>query len=211
LGAPWRSTALWLDLFGLLLALVGYFGPWVPHRTAALTVTGYELAEFAKFFPQVQEHLVPVTSSLLLTPVIAGGALVGLLVHGNARRVIVRLVATGLSILLVLAAMPPYEYLQAPEYRGHLILAAVGLLFVFLSSLAGRLSRLVRPLLAAVLALMGASCALWQFRLLHPLIVRLYGQPVGLGWGLVTCVAGFALLLLSAIWDAYAASASNRR
>ena len=37
-----------------MLAIVGYLGPWVPHKTAALTVTGLELAEFAKFFPQVQ-------------------------------------------------------------------------------------------------------------------------------------------------------------
>jgi len=35
----------------------------------------------------------------------------------------------------------------------------------------------------------------WQFALLRPLVVALYGAPLGLGWGLIACVAGFALLL----------------
>ena len=174
-------------------------------------MTGYELAEFAKFFPQVEAELVPVTRGLLLTPVIASAVLLGLLVHGNVRQLIVRLVATGLSILLVFAALPPYEFLQAPEYRDQLTLAAIGLLLVLLSPLAHRLSRLVRRLLVILFALAGAPIALWQFAHLHPLVVALYGKPVGLGWGLVACATGFALILISGIRHAYAASASSCR
>ena len=55
---------------GLVLILVGYFGPWVPHRTAALAVTGLELAEFAKFFPQVQGGVVSITRELFYLPLV---------------------------------------------------------------------------------------------------------------------------------------------
>ena len=78
-GGSWLSRiwaiSFWLRLLSLVLATAGYFGPWVPHETAALTVTGFELAEFAKFFPQVQGGVVPVIRALFLTPLVAAAIL----------------------------------------------------------------------------------------------------------------------------------------
>jgi glutaredoxin-like protein len=162
------------------------------------------LAEFAKFFPEVQDELVPVTRELFLTPVVAAAVLFGLRAHGGARCPITRLVVTGFSILLVLAALPPYQFLRAPEYRNQLMLTAVGLLLVLLTAWAARLPRRAQGILVALLAVAGASAGLWQFAHLHPLVVALYNQPVGLGWGVVACAAGFALLLLSGILAAVA-------
>jgi len=189
-----RDSGFAIRLFGLVLVIAGYFGPWVGHKTAALTVTGPELSEFAKLFPQVQGGVVPVIRALFLTPLVAAAILLGLLANQLINRQISkstnrqiskstnqqiskstnRLPRTLLMLvaaLFALAALPPYQYLLAPEYRGHLVLAAGGLLLVLLT--------------------------LWQFVLLHPLVVALYDEPLGLGWGLVVCVVGFALVLIS--------------
>ena len=57
--------------------------------------------------------------------------------------------------------------------------------------------------LIAILALIGAIPTLWQFALLHPLVVDLYTEggsgPLGLGWGLITCGIGCALVALSGV------------
>jgi len=202
-GGSWLSRiwaiSFWLRLLSLVLATAGYFGPWVPHETAALTVTGFELAEFAKFFPQVQGGVVPVIRALFLTPLVAAAILLGLVANQCIRRPITRLATTAFAILLTLAALPPYPYFFDPQYRGQLALAAGGLLLVLLTPLACHLPRRARGILIALLALAGAVPALWQFALLRPLVVALYNAPFGLGWGLVACVAGFTLLLLCGV------------
>jgi hypothetical protein len=190
-----RIAGSGLCLCGLVLAVVGYFGPWVPHETAALTVTGFELAEFAKFFPQVQGGVVPVARVLFLTPVIAAAILLGLWVNRRGIRLALRLVGVGCAVVLALAALPPYQYLLDPSYRAQLVLTVGGVGFVLPTLLACRLPQRGRGILTALLALAGAVPALWQFVLLHPLIIALYGGVVGLGWGLIVCTAGFALVL----------------
>lgn len=189
-----RKLASVTLVVGLGLVIVGYFGPWVPHKSAALIVTGPELAEFAKFFPQVQGGTVPVTRGLFLTPVIASAILSGLVVSRFAQRPVVRLVGAALFALLALVALPPYEYTLAPEYRLHLALVAGGVGLTLLTLLAHRLSWRAWGALVALAALAGAAFPLWQFALLRPLIVALYGQTVNLGWGLVVFVVGSALL-----------------
>ena len=184
---------------GFALVVVGYFGPWIPHETAALTVTGFELAEFAKFFPQVQGGVVSVTRCLFLTPVAAAAILLGLVVSKLIARPAVRFVGAGFAALLVLVALPPYGFYLAAEYRGHLTLAVGGAALVLLTLLAHRLPRRAWGILLAVTALAGIAPALRQFALLHPLVAALYGTPIGLGWGLVACLAGFGLLLLSGV------------
>ena len=62
----------------------------------------------------------------------------------------------------------------------------------------GLVARVV-GILVMVLALAGAIPALWQFALLRPLVVALYGQSLGLAWGLFACAAGFVLLTLSGL------------
>ncbi len=191
----------WLRLVGLVFIIVGYFGPWVPHETAALTVTGFELAEFAKLLPQVQGGVVPVTRELFLAPLIAAAILLGFLAqpaNQQTNKPTNKLLILA-AILLALAALPPYQFFLALQYRRQLILAAGGLLLVLLTPLARRLPRRVQGVLVALLALAGDVPALWQFALLHPLVVALYNEPLDLGWGLVTCTAGFALLLVSGI------------
>ncbi len=194
------GSGVWL--LGVVLVVVGVLGPWIPHQTAALTVTGLELAEFAKFFPQVQGGVVHVTRCLFLTPITAAAILLGLAASRPAVRPIARFAGAGLAVLLALVALPPYGFYLAAEYRGHLVLAVGGAALVMLILSSHRLPRRVWGVCVMVLALAGAIPALHQFALLRPLVAALYAAPLGLGWGLVACTVGFALLLLAGAWAA---------
>jgi hypothetical protein len=194
-----------LLLLGLALAVVGYFGPWIDHQTAALTVTGFELSWFAKFFPEVDGGVVPVRREQFYVPLVAATLLSGLWINRSGRRpVLFRILLTGLIALPLLLALPPYDFFFAPEYRRQLLLVAAGVVLVPLTLLARWLPRRVWSGLFALLALSGGSLALVQFVRLRPLVVTLYGGPVGLGWGTIVCCAGFALLsvlgVLSGFW-----------
>jgi len=205
-----RISDFGLYLFGLTLVVVGYLGPWAPHKTAALTVTGLELAEFAKFFPQVQGGTVPVNRVLFYLPFVAASILLVLFTSRSTVRP-VRWIVPPVVAALLLVALLPYPIVDGvrhalttcsafvvdPQYTGHLALIIVGIILTLLTPLTGRLPPRARSVLVALLALVGAIPALWQFVLLRPLVVALYDIPIGLGWGLIACVAGFGLLLLS--------------
>jgi len=77
-----------VEFVASVLILIGFFGPWVAHRTAALTVTSYELSEFAKFFPQVQGGIVPVRRALFVTPLFAATFSLALTVHRSKGRLL---------------------------------------------------------------------------------------------------------------------------
>ncbi len=190
---------LWLHLLGLALVIVGYFGSWVPHKTAALTVTGYELSEFAKFFPPVQSGAVPIVRALFLTPLVAAAISIGLLGNRPDGRTWNRLLAIGLAGLLLLFALPPLNYILDSTYRPQLALVVIGGLLILLTLLTSHLSPRLRGSLSALLALTGAVPALWQFALLRPLVAELYDSSPGLGWGVLVCLAGFVLILLSGV------------
>jgi hypothetical protein len=199
-----------LRLLGLALVFIGYFGPWLPHRTAALSVTGFELAEFAKFFPQVQGGVVAIYRSLFYTPLVVAFILLGVLASQSTMRA-VRLIVPLFAVVVLLAAILPYPVVDGvrhalstrspltldPQYMGHLGLLLVGSVLSLLTPLAGQLPRRVRGVLVLLLAIAGGALAGWQVALLRPLVDALYGVRLGMGWGLVTCMVGFGLLLLS--------------
>jgi hypothetical protein len=198
--ASLQSMYWGLLVFGLVSAVVGYFGPWVFHRAAALTVTGFELSWFAKFFPQVGSGSVPVKREQFFAPLVAASLLCGLWINRFARWSIVpRILMTGVAASLLLLALPPYDFFLAPEYRRQLMLVAAALAMAPLTLLARGLPRCVWAGLFALLALMGSSLAQIQFVRLRPLVVALYGGPVGLGWGAIACTAGFVSILVLGI------------
>jgi hypothetical protein len=207
-----RMANGWLYLLGLVLAVVGYFGPWVAHQAAALTVTGFELAEFAKFFPQVQGGTVAVARELFYFPFVAAVVLLAWLAGRSSTRTL-RLIVPLLAAVLLLVALLPYSSVDAlrqaltarvpftpdPRYRGQLTLVVVGVVLTLLAPVARWLPRRAGGVLVALLAVGGVVPALWQFTRLHPLVHALYGRSFALGWGLIACVAGFVLLVISGI------------
>ncbi|MFQ6100552.1 MAG: hypothetical protein ACE5OS_04880 [Anaerolineae bacterium] len=207
-----RIADFWLRLAGLVLIVVGYFAPWTPHKTAALTVTGLELAKFAKFFPQVQGGVVSIVRELFYFPFVVAFVLLGLLASRSTSRA-VRLIVPLCAAAVLLGALLPFSVVDAvyqalttsasfalsPDDKGQLILVVAGVMLALLTPLAHRLPRRVCGVLIVLLALAGSVPALWQFALLRPLVVALYNEHFGMGWGLVACVTGFASLLLSGI------------
>jgi hypothetical protein len=207
-----QSIDFQLCLLGTALVIVGCFGPWVPHKTAALTVTGYELAEFAKFFPEVQGGVISVTRPLFYFPFVVALLLVALFAGRSATRCL-RLVASLLVAVIFLVTLLPYSAVDGVRYalavrsavaldpntRGQLVLVLVGIALALMAPLAHRLSQRVQGSVVALMALVGVAPALWQFALLRPLILGLYGVPPALGWGVIVCGMGAALLLFAGI------------
>lgn len=194
-GSPLCS----LQFIGSVLIVIGFFGPWVAHRTAALMVTGYELSEFAKFFPQVQSGIVPIRRGLFITPLLAGTVSLALVIHRSGGARLVRLGATVLAALLGLIALPPLEAALEAQYRMQLILVAGGALLTVLTPLARQLSERVRGMLLLLLALAGAAPALWQVILLRPLVAELYTASTWHGWGFIVCAIGFLALAFAGL------------
>ncbi len=194
-----ESALCSLHFIGSVLIVIGFFGPWLAHRTAALTVTGYELSEFAKFFPQVRGGVVPVRRALFVTPLLAAAVSLALVIHRSSKSSLLRLGVTALTTLLGLVALPPFQAMLEPQYRLQLILVLVGLLLTLLTPLTRQLSEQVRGVLLLLLALVGAVPVLWQAILLHPLVAELYGAPIWPGWGFIVCAIGFPLLLLAGL------------
>lgn len=199
-----------MGLLGMCLVIGGYFGPWISHESTALVVTGFELAEFAKFFPQAQSVLL--VRAFFYLPLVGGVILLSFFA-GRARNRLLRwAVAVGGSLFLLIM-LTPYSVVEGARhalpagapfvpdlpYTRQLILLAAGMLLTLLGPLAGSLPRRTRSVLAVALVLVSAIPALYQFLRFRPLVSALYGTPVGIGWGAAVCAIGFALLLLSGV------------
>jgi hypothetical protein len=171
---------------------VGYFGPWIPHETAALTVPGSELSWFAKSFGQVIREL-------FVLPLIAAAVLLGLTAQRFVARPLARLGMVILGFLVILASIPVYDSIASPEYRGQLALMMIGGVLVILTLFAPRLPRRVWGASIVLLALVGIVPALWQFAAFRPQVAVLYDESIGVGWGLIACAIGFVLILVRGI------------
>jgi len=194
----WR-WGLIVSALGLLLIIVGTFGAWVPHKTAALTVSGIELVEFAKLFPQVQSGEIPIVRALFAFPALTGAVTLAILTHWNIQRLPWRILLTGLALAIALVAAPPYQFLQDPGYQLQLFLALGGIALILLTPLVRAIPNRIRSALVALFTLIGAVLPTWQFYQTHPLVVELYDAPVAPGWGIVTFLAGSVLLLSSSL------------
>jgi len=209
-----RHKSRLIQAAGLMLALVGYFGAWIPHKTAALTITGAELAEWARFFPK------PEGRELLYLPLIA----VFLLLTVQAGRSTCPSIRIGVPLALIfvlLTLLLPYTVLESllrslaarmppvitPEYRGQVTLLIVTAMLMLIAPRGTRLPPYVRGALSALLGLGGIIPALWRFVPLRAHIAALYGsggRTIVPGWGLVTCTAGFVLFVAGAMAEAKA-------
>ena len=191
-----------LALLGVMIGALGYFGPWVPHPSAALQVTGFELSEFAKFFPQVQGGVVIVHRYLFRAPWVSIVAALGLMVNRPwaRRRLATHLGMTLLLSGLVLIALPPYEYLFDPSYRHQLMLVLGGALLTTMTMFATFLPRRVWGATLLLIALGGPLLALWQWARFWPLVPPLYDATFGWGWGVFACLAGMGLVALYGLW-----------
>lgn len=111
-----RSAA---HLAALIGALVGYYLPFTAHKTAALTMQAWDLAEFVGISPSVRYAMPP-----MLAPGLLRAGLVALMVlfglYAAQSRGVGRWGAAGIALALALTFLPPIEFFrgntQDPNY-----------------------------------------------------------------------------------------------
>jgi hypothetical protein len=201
---PTVRPSRWLPILrlllplGWLLAASGYYGPWVAHPTAALSLGGVDMAEFVKFLPPVQDGSLALVRQLFYLPPVAVVVAVAFFSWSRSLRYVwpLRWLFLMAAVPLSMQLLPPAwssVSLLSPEFRLQSVALTACWFLLALSWLLGRLPAWIRGGLAAILALAAASLASWQFELAKPAIDAVYGQPPTVGWGFFLMVAGLVV------------------
>jgi len=174
--------------FSALLTLIGYFGPWIPHRAAGLVITGLDLGELVKFLYPVQQGDIPIWREGFYLPLVAVSVALSLFAWRAeiSSRLPVRLGMLLLSAVAALNLLPPAwtpGLLLTTEFR-----LQTGLMLACLAlALVAPLAALLPVRLAGALALLLIAAALYfplaQFQWILPALADLYGHPLVAGWG----------------------------
>lgn len=185
----------WRFLAGCIsVGLVGYFGPWLPHRAAGLVITGLDLAEYVKFLPQVASGQIEIRRELFYLPLLAGSIGACLLAGRRGLSPAERVVAGVMAGPIALAMLPPAwgpSTLLLPEFRLQVI--AIALCWALLPGLA-LTHRLPDRAILAILAILSAIAGVlpaWGFWQVRPAILDLYRAAWPWGWGAWATVLGY--------------------
>jgi hypothetical protein len=187
---------------GWVLASVGYYGPWVAHQTAALTISGVDMGEFVKFLPGVLDGSLQIVRQFFYLPPFAVVMSIALLVGLRRLRfawplqVLFLLLAVPVSLQLLPPAWSPSS-LMSPEFRLQTVALAFCWLLLAGFWLLGRLPAWFNGSLSGVLAVAAAGLAAWQFFVVKGAIDDVYGAPPPVGWGFYLCLAGLAILAIA--------------
>jgi hypothetical protein len=203
---PGSRPSRWLPVLRLLFPLswllvgIGYYGPWVAHPTAALTLSGVDLGEFVKFLPPVQAGSLALVRQLFYLPPIVVVVSVGFLAWSRTLRYPWPLACLFLvgAVPLSVQLLPPAWFpagLLMPEFRLQAAALAGCWLLLAFSWLMGRLPAWIGGGLSATLALAAASLPSWQFELAKPAIDAVYRRPPAVGWGFFVGLAGLVFLI----------------
>ena len=184
---------------GWVLASVGYFGPWIAHATAGLTLSGVDMGEFVKFLPGVLDGTLAVTRQLFYLPPFAVAVSIALLV-GSPRLAypwLLRGLALLLAFLVSLQLLPPAwspASLMMAEFRLQTISLGISWLLLAGFWLWGRLPSWLTGSLSAGVAIAAIGLSAWQFSVVKADIDKVYGVAPPIGWGFPVCLLGLAAL-----------------
>lgn len=188
-----RSVHAWLLPLGLLLLWAGYFGPWIPHAAAALSLNALDLSEWVTYLPQVRSGALALGRLNFLAPLSFAIVLSNAWAWQVPRtRALLMVPLLGFGVL----AEPFLLYLNEPELQSQIwILFATAGGCVLGAVLRGR-----RWYWAgfALLAACGLAANSWPLLLLRPVAGALYGALPGLGWGWGITQLGGMLLVVGA-------------
>jgi len=197
-ATPGRWT-LYLGLGAMLLALVGYWTPWLTHPAAALRLSGFDLAEWITHLPGVMDGSLPLSRLSFLTPLACLALLLALeaarlhRADGAARRgwrryMPRRPAALGCLVLALICAfrvMPPYEAFRDsaywPDYQAQFAVACVIVLGLAVCQF---VPNWLEAGLQMVFSLLGGGCGAWALLTLKPAADEVLNAPwaIGLGW-----------------------------
>jgi hypothetical protein len=196
---------------GLLLTLVGYFGPWVDHRAAGLVITGLDLGEYVKFLPAVRDGSIHLWRPGFYAPLLLVGLTAALHAyrpgHGNPwpQRILLLALTLVAALNLVPPAWTPARLLE-PEFRVQTS-TLVGLLIALAGS--PLLALLPARLSAALITAAGVAALalpIPAFLAVLPAISDLYAPdggsslraPLSPGWGLWLMAVAISLTIVAA-------------
>ena len=196
---PRLAGVRWLLPLGWVAATVGYFGSWLAHETAALTLSGVDMAEFVKFLPEVLDGTLAVIRQLFYLPPFAVVVCVALLVGSGTLRYPVwfRVLALVGAMPVSLQLLPPawsVSSLMSPEFR--LQAVALGASWLLLAGfwMLGRLPLWLTSAAAGAISLIAMVLPAWQVLIAKPAIDVVYLSAPGIGWGFLVCMAGLAVM-----------------
>lgn len=188
-------------LAGWILALIGYFAPWVGRASAALAWNAYDLFDVLRLLPEIETGALTVNLQALRLPLVGLAVLLPVLL--SPARWPWRLCGAFVGVGLALATLPSYPQIvsawRTPGWRipfwwgvGAMTAAAA------MAWLAPRLGR-YRPWLALEwIAMTGVPAVATTQRLL-PALRTLHAVQVNPGWGFWLCTFSFGVMAL-AMW-----------
>ena len=194
----------WLIPLGGLLALAGYFGPWVDHNVAGLAILGLDLGEYVKFLPDVRSGQISLWREGFYLPLVAVSLTFSLYTFRPELRYRwpVRALLLATAAVAALNLLPPAwtpQRMLTPEFHQQAIALVICLTAMAVSPLLALLPRWMAALLAATLCGLAAVVPVWQFGRVLPAIGVLYNHVLWPGWGVVTMVVGLVLVAVSAV------------
>lgn len=192
-----------LTLLGVALILVGYFSPWVPHRTAGLALTGFEIGEWIKFAPEVLSGSSPLRRvDFYWPPAVAAMGLA--LLAGKIRPW--HWLDWSLVMIAVILSLFPFPLLEEINdlngFRaniGRLGLVALGEMTCLLIIARQGLPAKVRGAALLLAAGVGVILVSRAFSTAEPIVERLYDQAINPGLGYNLTRWGMVLLSMAGI------------
>lgn len=191
----------WLPA-GLLLALAGYFGPWVGHSAAGLVITGLDLGEYVKFLPVVRSGGITIWRPGFYAPLAAIG-LAALLSAYHAvywPRAPLRLIPLAIALVAAFNLVPPAwtpSRLLETEFRVQTTTMLLLLAATAVSPFLALVPRRVSAALATLFAVAGLAFSIQGYLAVRPAIAELYAGPLGMAWGPWIMAIGLVLIAVS--------------
>jgi hypothetical protein len=195
-----RATwARWLLPLAWLLAAAGYYGPWIAHNTAALTLSGVDMGEFVKFLPDVVDGSLMIVRQVLYLPPWTVAVTIAVLAGSPQLRFTwpLRMMLLGLAVPVSLQLLPPAwspATLLTAEFRLQTVALGVSWLLLAGFWLWGRLPTRLTGSVCSLLSLSAIVLPAWQLAIAKPAIDQVYKTPPSIGWGFFVCMTGLALL-----------------
>jgi hypothetical protein len=195
------GTQRWLLPIVGLMALLGYFGPWIPHEAAGLVVTGLDLGEIVKFLHPVQHGLIRLWRTGFYLPLVAVSVAFSLSAFRPELdyRWVIRLGLLGVAAAAALNLLPPAwtpDRLIHPEFRQQTAALILCLGLTLISPLLGLLPRRIATIAISALALLAIWFPLFGLFRVLPTLAEIYNRPPAAGWGPWCMAAGLLGLAL---------------
>lgn len=194
----------WLLLFGAMVTLAGYWGPWVNHRAAGLVITGLDLAEYVKFLPTVRSGQISLWREGFYLPLVVVSLACSLYAFRQefGYRWPLRALLLALAVVAALNLLPPAwtpPKLRTAEFRQQTITLIGCLVVMGFSPFWALLPARVAAFPLTGLALLATGLPIRNFLRVLPTIAELYQESLHPGWGLYVLVVGLALVVVAVL------------